>query len=40
MLLRVTLAGVDGVATARGLGLTGSWVVVRVRVAHGDEAYK
>ena len=40
LLLRVTLARVCGVATIRSLGLVGHWVIVRVRVAHGDEAYK
>lgn len=39
MLLWITVARVDGVATIRILGLVGHWVVVRVRVAHGSEAH-
>ena len=39
LLLRVTLGRVCGVATIGSLGLVGRRVIVRVRVAHGDEAY-
>ena len=39
LLLRVTLGRVCGVATIGCLGLVGRRVIVRVRVAHGDEAY-